>query len=86
MRIFSFDTENMYTNLPKHDIVNILEIIQKPIKTPRMKYYKYYKHWVDTGAPTSAILVEIYLQHMEHKQYPVLIKQAFTSDVLNVSL
>jgi hypothetical protein len=95
MRIFSFDIENIYTNIPKHDTVNIisniLKIIQKPTKTSRMKYYTYYKHWwnklsfdeeyykqtgVDEGAPTSAVLAEIYLQHMEHKQiYLVLIKQ-----------
>jgi hypothetical protein len=28
------------------------------------------------GAPTSAILAEIYIQYLEHKQlYPILIKQ-----------
>jgi hypothetical protein len=28
------------------------------------------------GAPTSSVLAETYIQHMEHKQiYPILIKQ-----------
>jgi hypothetical protein len=39
---------------------------------------QYYKQTsgVAMGAPTSAILAETYLQHMEHMQiYPILIKQ-----------
>jgi hypothetical protein len=38
---------------------------------------KYYKQTegLAMGAPTSAILAEIYMQHMEHKQiYPISIK------------
>jgi hypothetical protein len=37
---------------------------------------KYYRHTegLSMGAPTSAILAEIYTQHMEHKQlYPALL-------------
>jgi hypothetical protein len=39
---------------------------------------QYYKQidGLAMGAPISAILAEIYIQHMEHKQmYPILIKQ-----------
>jgi hypothetical protein len=40
------------------------------------QYYKQTKRRLAIGAPTSTILAETYLQHMENKQiYPILIKQ-----------
>jgi hypothetical protein len=90
----------MYTNIPRKDIINIInnildnnvEIqsnIRKDIiyilKTMMEQNYfqfdqKYYKQMegLAMGAPTSAILAETFIQHMEHKYtYPILNTQIF---------
>jgi hypothetical protein len=88
----------MYTNIPKHDIINIIsniikgnpqsnENVQKEIlyitqTIMEQNYFQfnqqYYKQTnrVAMGAPTSAVLPETYIRHMEHTQiYPILVKQ-----------
>jgi hypothetical protein len=93
MRICSFDIENMYTNIPKTEVVNIIKnVIENNSGTINQKeiidilkiileqnYFEFNKQFykqtegLAMGAPTSAILAEIYIQHIEHKQlYPVL--------------
>ena len=89
-RLCSFDIENMYTNIPKKDIMNITKnILQRNHNTNintqkeimcimntvlEQNYFqyeqKYYKQTdgLAMGAPTSAILAEIYIQNMEHTQ------------------
>jgi hypothetical protein len=96
-RLCSFDIVNVYTNIPKNDIItitkNILqnydinidtqkEIIQLMNTLLEQNYFqhdhKYYKqtNGLAMGAPTSAILAEIYIQNTEHTQiYDILIKQ-----------
>jgi hypothetical protein len=92
-RLCSFDIINMYTNIPKNDIIiiiiiiiitkNILqnydinidtqkEILQLTNTILEQSYFQYdHKYYKQTnglamGAPTSAILAEIYIQNMEH--------------------
>jgi hypothetical protein len=98
MRICSFDIENMYTNTPKRDAINIINNILESNPEINMNTWKeilhilqivkeqnyfqfdqqYYKQTdgLAMGAPTSSILAETYIQHMEHKQiYPILKKK-----------
>jgi hypothetical protein len=95
MRICSFDIKNMYTNIPRKDIINIINNIldnnteiqvnvRKEITyilkiLMEQNYFQFdHKHYKQTdglamGAPTSAILADIFIQHMEHKHlYPIL--------------
>jgi hypothetical protein len=47
-----------------------------PLQWPLPSYFTYISILNATYSPTSSILAETYIQHMEHKQiYPILIKQ-----------
>jgi hypothetical protein len=94
-RICSFHIENMYTNIPRKDIINIINNvlqnnteIQLNIRNDiiyilkivmEQNYLKFgqqcYKQaeGLAVGTPTSGILVETFIQHVEHKHiYPIL--------------
>jgi hypothetical protein len=83
MRLCSFDIENIYTNIPKGEIINIVnsitennykidesaqkEIIHTLETVLEQNYFQvdqeYYKQTdgLAMGAPTSAVLAEIYI-------------------------
>jgi hypothetical protein len=93
--ICSFDIKNMYTNIPRKDIINITnnvlenniqievstqkEIIHIMRIIMKQNYYQFEQQYYEQteglaiGAPVSAILVDIFIQYMEHKHiYPIL--------------
>jgi hypothetical protein len=89
VRICSFDIENIHTNIPKLEVINIIKNIMENdpeikkdeqeeiiniLKSMMDQYYfqfnqQYYKQTVGLamGAPTSAILAEVYIQYIDHK-------------------
>jgi hypothetical protein len=80
------DTLNIINNILKNnsainknnreEIVHILQVIVDQNYFQIDKQYYKQTDGLAMGAPTSAILAQTYLQHMEHEQiYPILIKQ-----------
>jgi hypothetical protein len=92
MRICSFNIENMYTNIPNVEVLNIIknimesdpetkkaeqeEIINILKSMMEQNYFRfnqqYYKQTegLAVGAPTYAILAEVYIQYIQHKKLP----------------
>jgi hypothetical protein len=87
LKLTSYDISNMYTNIPKDELVNIIdkmcneqniehtlkmEIINIVKLVIAQNYYKFggktylQKRGLAVGAPTSSILSEIYMQHLEN--------------------
>jgi hypothetical protein len=67
------------------EIMDILEIILEQNYFEFNKQFYKQTEGLAMGAPTSAILAEIYIQYIEHKQlYPVLLKQK-SSDTSDTS-
>jgi hypothetical protein len=70
MRIYVCNTYEIST---QEEITNILKSIKEQNYFQVNEQYYEQTEGLAMGAPTSAILAEVYIQHMEHKQlYPIL--------------
>jgi hypothetical protein len=87
----------MYTNIPTNELINILTITSEKQKQELMilintiinqnylqfnnQYYKQDDR-LAMGAPTSAILAEIFIQHLKHTSITnILKKKTITSSI-----
>jgi hypothetical protein len=89
LKLASFDITNMYTNIPRNELLNIIDklcqnnYVDESIKKNLIMLTKTvidqnYFQFLDTtyiqseglamGAPTSSILSEVYLQHLENSK------------------
>jgi hypothetical protein len=78
-------TKNNLSTLEQKELINILRtILEQNYFEFNQQYYKQ-TEGLAMGAPTSAILAEMYMQHMEHKKlYQILLKPDI-SDMLTIS-
>jgi hypothetical protein len=67
-------TENNLNTLEQKELIDILRTILEQNNFKFSQQYYKQTEGLAMGAPTSAILAETYIQHMEHKQlYKILL-------------
>jgi hypothetical protein len=81
-KICSFDIKNMYTNIPQNDltciinnktpdnqrreIITLIKVILNQNFLQHNNHHYTQNEGLAMGAPTSAILAEVFIQHLEH--------------------